>query len=69
LFYCRKFTTKIEGNPPAVSPNAAPSIPTNITIDKLPLAYIKLADFQKLDLRVVKILKAEPVEGADKLLR
>ena len=26
-------------------------------------------DFSKLDLRIAKVLKAEPVDGADKLLR
>ena len=30
---------------------------------------IEFPDFAKIDLRVVKIVKAEPVEGADKLLR
>lgn len=30
---------------------------------------IKLEDFQKLDLRVAKILQAERLEGSDKLLK
>ncbi|UDF33435.1 UNVERIFIED_ORG: methionine--tRNA ligase [Shinella sp. XGS7] len=30
---------------------------------------IKIDDFTKVDLRIAKILKAEPVEGSDKLLR
>lgn len=30
---------------------------------------VSFADFQKLDLRVVRILTAEPVEGADRLLK
>lgn len=30
---------------------------------------IKLEDFQKLDLRVAKILQAEKIEGSDKLLK
>lgn len=32
-------------------------------------AHIGLSDFQKLDLRVGKIVRAEKIEGADKLLR
>ncbi|KTD76387.1 methionine--tRNA ligase [Legionella waltersii] len=31
--------------------------------------YISIDDFAKVDLRIAKIVKAEPVEGADKLLR
>lgn len=34
-----------------------------------PPSSIEVADFFKLDLRVAKIIKAESVEGADKLLR
>ena len=30
---------------------------------------IKIDDFTKVDLRIAKIVKAEPVEGSDKLLR
>jgi methionyl-tRNA synthetase len=30
--------------------------------------YISIDDFMKVDLRIAKIEKAEPVEGADKLL-
>lgn len=30
---------------------------------------IKIEDFQKLDLRVAKILQAERIEGSDKLLK
>ena len=30
---------------------------------------ITIEDFMKIDLRVAKILSAEPVEGADKLLQ
>ena len=30
---------------------------------------INIEDFMKLDLRIAKIIKAEPVEDADKLLR
>jgi methionyl-tRNA synthetase len=31
--------------------------------------YISIDDFAKVDLRIAKIVKAEPIEGADKLLR
>ncbi len=34
-----------------------------------PLAQIDIADFQKIDLRVAKVVAAEAVEGSDKLLR
>ncbi|MEJ2416672.1 MAG: methionine--tRNA ligase subunit beta, partial [Exilibacterium sp.] len=37
--------------------------------DEPMLDEIEFPDFAKVDLRVVKILKAEQVEGADKLLR
>ena len=30
---------------------------------------VPFADFQKLDLRVARVLAAEPVEGADRLLK
>ncbi|WP_372996978.1 methionine--tRNA ligase [Lutispora sp.] len=32
-------------------------------------SYISIADFAKIDLRVAKVLKAEKIEGADKLLK
>ncbi len=34
-----------------------------------PQGYASLQDLERLDLRVARILKAEPVEGADRLLR
>ena len=45
----------------AESPSAGPAEPIapECTID----------DFAKIDLRIAKVIKAEPVEGADKLLR
>jgi methionyl-tRNA synthetase len=47
---------------------AAPAADSQLTRD--PVAdTIEFADFAKLDLRVVRIAKAEQVEGADKLLR
>lgn len=39
--------------------NATPTAPTEVTVD----------DFAKLDLRIAKIVAAEAVEGADKLLK
>ena len=33
------------------------------------LSLVSFADFQKLDLRVARILSAEPIEGADRLLK
>jgi len=52
-------------NAAATAPAAAPG-----PIAKEPLeAEIEFADFAKVDLRVVKILHAEHVEGADKLLK
>lgn len=33
------------------------------------ISYIGIDDFSKVDLRVAQILQAEPIEGADKLLR
>ena len=44
---------------PASPGHAAPAAPATISID----------DFAKIDLRVARIVKAEHVEGADKLLR
>ena len=54
---------------------AAAAAPTNITTPEGPLANeplaaeINLDEFSKVDLRVAKIVKAEHVEGADKLLQ
>ena len=45
--------------PPAKAPAAAPAADGTISID----------DFAKIDLRIAKIVNAEHVEGADKLLR
>src|SRR5690606_6684179 len=43
---------------------------TNSPLSRDPLApEIEFADFAKVDLRIVKILQAEHVEGADKLLK
>ena len=47
---------------------AAPQVPVTNHIDPL-AAEIEFDDFAKLDLRIARIVKAEHVEGADKLLR
>jgi methionyl-tRNA synthetase len=50
--------------------SAAPSSRSAPAAPGEPLAaQIGIEDFAKLDLRVVRITRAEPVEGADKLLR
>ena len=48
--------TASSGTAPATSPSPG-------------VAEIELADFQKVDLRIATVLKAEAVEGADKLVR
>ncbi|MBF0255728.1 MAG: methionine--tRNA ligase [Gammaproteobacteria bacterium] len=48
----------------------APAAASNAWLEKDPIAEtIDYADFAKLDLRIARIAKAEPVEGADKLLQ
>lgn len=49
---------------------SAPSSKQNSTLVENPIAEtIQFEDFAKLDLRIARILKAEQVKGADKLLR
>jgi methionyl-tRNA synthetase len=50
------------------APTAPRAVSGPLTEDPL-AAPIELADFAKVDLRVARIAAAEPVEGADKLLR
>ena len=50
-----------QSTPVATTPTAAP-----VSAEK---TYITIDDFSKVDLRVAKILEAETVEGADKLLK
>ncbi|MGB1237563.1 MAG: methionine--tRNA ligase [Pseudomonadales bacterium] len=53
----------------AAAPTKAPSAPKS-ELQKEPIGEtIEFADFAKVDLRVVKIAKAEHVKGADKLLQ
>jgi methionyl-tRNA synthetase len=47
---------------------AAPQVPVTNHVDPL-AAQIEFDDFAKVDLRIARIVKAEHVEGADKLLR
>lgn len=52
------------------TPETTASAPASSHLAADPVAaIIEYADFAKLDLRVARILVAEPVEGADKLLR
>jgi methionyl-tRNA synthetase len=43
--------------------------PEKATAPKAETGHISIDDFSKIDLRIAKILEAEAVEGADKLLR
>jgi methionyl-tRNA synthetase len=47
----------------------APAVPKVLPGGEELAAEIKLDDFSKVDLRIAKIVKAEAVEGSDKLLR
>ena len=49
--------------------NKTPEPKTEQAIQNSQVEYISIDDFAKLDLRVAKVLKAEKVEGADKLLK
>ncbi len=51
-------------------PQSAEQQPIDSPLNNEPIAaQIEFSDFAKLDLRIVRIAKAEPVEGAKKLLR
>jgi methionyl-tRNA synthetase len=61
---------------PDANPAAGGSKPATVSSAAVPAdspapvpAEIELADFQKVDLRIATVLKAEAVEGADKLVR
>ncbi len=50
--------------------NSVTASPDSATQDTLePENYISFDDFSKIDLRIAKIVAAEHIEGADKLLR
>ena len=53
--------------PAALTPAA--SVGTAVTEDKDKPAMITIDDFAKVELRVAQVLVAEPVKGADRLLR
>lgn len=53
--------SELENATPAASEPAAPAAPKT--------EHISIDDFNKVDLRIAKIISAEAVEGADKLLR
>jgi len=57
---------KVNASTDAVPAAATAATETKPATDK---EYISIDDFNKLDLRVAKIIEAEAVEGADKLLR
>ncbi len=59
-----KKTRQKKASPPP-SPKAAPKQKA----EKSPSNLISFSDFQKLDLRAAKVIAAEPVEGADRLLK
>ena len=50
-------------------PQPKPEAQPKQKAEKKTTGLISFADFQKLDLRVAKILAAEPIEGADRLLK
>jgi methionyl-tRNA synthetase len=59
-----------QSHPPAISSSSTPH-PTSPgpAASTAAAANISIDDFAKIDLRVAKIVKAEHVEGADKLLK
>ena len=52
-----------------VTDNKAPATAAPATVKKAESSVIEIDDFMKVDLRIAKILTAEEVEGADKLIR
>ncbi|MEY4719864.1 MAG: hypothetical protein RL563_2482 [Pseudomonadota bacterium] len=58
----------LEKTPPVLPPSTSPKTSVDVAID--PIAeLIDIEDFVKIDLRVARILKAQAVEGAEKLLQ
>jgi methionyl-tRNA synthetase len=62
-----KVEAMIEDSKESLQPTAAPATPRPAVADIAP--EIGIEEFAKVDLRVARIVKAEHVEGADKLLR
>jgi methionyl-tRNA synthetase len=57
-------------NVPTNAPTNVPTnVPTNAPANNTQSAPITIDEFARIDLRIAKILKAESVEGADKLLQ
>jgi methionyl-tRNA synthetase len=60
----------IEASKETYADQASVDTEATATLDSEPIAAeIKYEDFAKLDLRLAKIIQAQPVEGADKLLK
>jgi methionyl-tRNA synthetase len=56
--------------PPRSDPAQRPSAAAKErAVDTTPAATVTMDDFNKLDLRVARIVDAQPIEGADRLLR
>lgn len=63
----KKIESMLEASKPSL---AQSSVPTSSALAEDPIdETIEFTDFAKIDLRVAKIIKAEAVEGADKLLQ
>jgi methionyl-tRNA synthetase len=54
---------------PAIIKTASPTAPVSAPSDAAEGSYIGIDDFTKVDLRIAKIVNAEHVEGAEKLLK
>jgi methionyl-tRNA synthetase len=58
-----------EANKESLQQVAAPAVNPSPSISENAGDYISIDDFTKVDLRIAKIVNAEHVEGAEKLLR
>jgi methionyl-tRNA synthetase len=54
---------------PSIIKTASPTAPVSTPSDAAEGSYISIDDFTKVDLRIAKIVNAEHVEGAEKLLK
>jgi len=66
LFETNKETPQVTTTTP---PSPLPPLPEGAGKSTGASAQITIDDFNKVDLRIAKIVNAEPIEGADKLLR
>jgi len=64
-----KEESKETQNPEPITTGLAESRPSGIGVGEPFKPQCTFEDFEKIDLRIAKVVKAEPVEGADKLLR